>query len=154
MKTKKLVSLFLAVAMIFAVLTVVVSADLRNSNITGSVNNAAYGNCTFYGTFLFVDSTRKAMATTYATNNLGTTTYFRVQAQCVVHYSDDTYDHDSQLYKGNVLSGGTASQFAMVNASFSKTITSFSTEYHVGDSNLNSIWEAYYGPSYVLGVNA
>ena len=64
MKTKKLVSLFLAVAMIFAVLTVSVSADLYDV-----ITNGAYTeSCDGIGYFVFTDSNRTATAITRVDN--------------------------------------------------------------------------------------
>lgn len=149
MKTKKLVSLFLAVAMIFAVLTVVVSANF--SETTGE-SNGTY--CRAEGILSFIDSTRKATATIWFTNTSGTVKTFRVGTQCTINYSDYSYDFGDNLDVITCSTNNYDDVSVSVRGSSSKTITSVAAEYQIGDSNSNLLWEDYISKNYVLGIDA
>lgn len=159
MKTKKLVSLFLAVAMIFAVLTVSVSAAqpiVESGSETDINENLEY--CTGLGYLKFTNSNRKLEVWTEAINTSGTTMTFRIQAQGVINYSDNTQDFDSNLTISTVepqtnTDDGTAISYQSILGNSNKTIISCTGEYYIADTRANLLWEAYITETQTLGIN-
>ena len=155
MKTKKLVSLFLAVVMIFAVLTVSVSADDRYMTANGyHASQALKTNYPAWAYLMFLESSYSISAGAEVTNNTQTPIYLAIQAQCVVNYTDGTYDFDSDKNDRVVSAGETLFVMAELIPSTTKTIYNFIGEYHLGDVNGNELWWAATDFSYYPGINA
>ena len=154
-ENKKLVSLFLAVAMIFSVFTVSVSADDRYMTANGyHASQALKADYPAWAYLMFSESSYSISAGAEVTNNTQTSKYLAIQAQCVVNYTDGTYNFDSDK-NDRVVSAGD-SLFVMVELipSRTKTIYNFIGEYHMGDVNSNELWWAATDFSYYLGINA
>ena len=157
MKTKKLVSLFLAVAMIFAVLTVVVSAADFERYTWGEVEPYS-PICGGVGYLGFTNYSRSLTAWTQVSNLSTTSQFFRVQVQCAINYASGNYDFDVTSIEVTIpaattRASATKAELSMI-ADSSETIVSFVAEYHIGDYYYNSLWEGYIGEDYYLGINA
>ena len=163
MKTKKLVSLFLAVAMIFSVFTISVSAY--------DWYDYAYGEpepysslCAGVGFLGFVESTRVLTAYTQVINTTSEEQTYRVQVQGCIQYAGSEYNFDSNLITVTVqpelgppeddTSVASAKACLTLNGDSDKTIVSISGEHHIGDLSYNSLWEGYIFKDYYLGINS
>lgn len=167
MKTKKLVSLFLAVAMIFSVFTLSISASSVydwEEYVYGDLDTYS-PLCAGAGFLGFIDSTRRLTAWTQVINTTHETQTYRVQVQCCIQYAGSEYNFDSNLITVIVepeleppeedgISLGSAKAEVYLIGDSSQTIVSLSGEYHIGDMSYNSLWEGFISKDYYLGINS
>ena len=155
---KKLISIFLTVAMIFAVCAMSVFADPISTNHKGTNPNVNY---LYYvdkieaeGTLSFNHATRAVNYTVSCTNiSYDDLLNFHLWAQCAINYSDGSQDFDTAAIQVLIAKKkGTTLEDSFVVPS-NKTVISLDAEYLVWYEQ-DTLWEGQIYYPLTLGINA
>ena len=161
--TKKVLSVLLATAMIFAVCAMAVSADTIYTGLTTNSNNHPDTDFRYYvdddlinaqGFIRFYPNTR-ILYYGVTCNNLD---YYELEsyllhAQCAVNYEDETQDFYTISRRVLIPKQRGETLEDTANTTSGKTIISFDAEFQIGYSS-NTLWEGRINDEYTLGINA
>lgn len=159
MKKKAFIAMFICMALIVSMALSVGATYTEVDVFTDGWMNGNYERCYPHG-YLYIDETLTSitmMARTYIQNqnNDGTTVQLHMYAQCVITYSDGTFDVNSGSHISPVLIPGAYNYIDMPQpVDMSKTFVRCDCEHALGyPASNDSIWEG--ATSYVYsGVNA
>ena len=158
---KKIISIFLAVAMIFAVCTFSAFADPISTydkdypKYNDNVNYFYYTDkIEAEGTLSFTSATR-AVNYTVSCTNIGYDDFsnFHLWAQCAINYDDGTQDFDTRALQVLIDPGHGTTVEKQVILPSNKTVISLDAEYQVWNEN-GTLWEGQIYYPLTLGINA
>ena len=155
---KKLISIFLTVAMIFAVCAMSVFADPISTNHKGTNPNVNY---LYYvdkieaeGTLSFNHATRAVNYTVSCTNiSYDDLLNFHLWAQCAITYDDGTQDFDTATIQVLIGHGVEKKREKTYIVPSNKTVISLDAEYLVWYEQ-DTLWEGQIYYPLTLGINA
>lgn len=152
-KMCKLLSLLLVLSILCTIFVVPVSADFystqTNLEITTIITSDNRFNCKG-------EVNLRSNALNYEVfckNNSGPQDIYNLYAQCVIFYSDDSYDLSYIMNNPNIGHGHTESYPGTMYFATGKTVVGFDAEFRVSFQG-EMVWEAILATPVTLGINA